>query len=161
MSMQQKCNKFSQFIVNWFDNIIDDIVAEGWERVELRDALDLSEIVAQVNLKREAEGREQVVVPPSVTLRVLEYAKQRPSHRLRNSYLTTLQQQATVLWAQERMDYLHQIEGLPIQGDNGAKAQAAKEAAELAHEEFGASSIAASTIEHRIGYRSLDDTLLV
>jgi hypothetical protein len=73
--MQQKCNKFSQFVVNWFDEIIEDIAAEGWEQVEVRDALDLSEIIAQVNVKRKAEAREQVVIPPSVILRVLEYAK--------------------------------------------------------------------------------------
>lgn len=149
--MQQKCNKFSQFIVNWFDEIIEDIAAEGWEQVEIRDALDLSEIIAQVNLKRKAEGREQVVIPPSVTFRVLEYAKRRPSHRMKNSYLVTLQQQATVVWAQERMSYLHTVEGLPIKK---ARSQAANEAAELAREEFGASSLAASSIEQRAKSRN-------
>jgi hypothetical protein len=152
--MQQKCNKFSQFIANWFDEIIEDIAAEDWEQVGVRDALDLCEIIAQVNLKRKAEGREQIVVPPSVTLRVLEYAKHRPSHRMKNSYLVTLQQQATVVWAQERMSYLHTVEGLPIKK---ARSQAANEAAELAREEFGASSIAASSIEQRAKYANLED----
>jgi hypothetical protein len=158
MSMQQECNKLSQFIVDWFDDIIDDMVAEGWEQVGIRDALDLLEIAAAVNVKRKAEGCEQVVVPPSVLLRVHEYAKHRPSHRLKNSYLVTMQQQATVLWAQARASYLHTVEGLPIKE---ARFRAAKEAAELAREEFGASSICASSIEQRAKCRNLEDTLLV
>jgi hypothetical protein len=60
--------------------------------------------------------------------------------------LVTLQQEATVAWAQERASYLHLVQGLPIKK---ARFQAANEAAELAREEFGASSLAASSIEQR------------
>jgi hypothetical protein len=77
MSKQQKSKGFTtRELFEEYDGIIDDMLADPWSEVTPQEAVGLSEIVAIVNVERQAAGRpELVALPPWVHLQVNACAK--------------------------------------------------------------------------------------
>ena len=79
--MQHERNKRKGFsdsdIAVMYEDTIEEFLADiDGTTSDPRDAMDVSEIVAAVNIERKNRGQELVALPPALHLQINEYAKQ-------------------------------------------------------------------------------------